>query len=221
MKIEYLGHACFSLEDGQVKILIDPFLTGNDLAAKKAEEVEADYIFVSHGHDDHMGDTYSIAKRTGATVYAVVELGSIIEAEGIKVVSGNIGGSQKTPFGKMKFVPAAHGSGVPGGLACGFIIELGGKKIYHAGDTGLIADMGLLADEEIDIALLPIGDYYTMGPEDAVRAAKLIRPKYVIPMHYNTFPVIEQDPEIYKKAVESEGICQVKILNPGESFEIK
>lgn len=221
MKIEYLGHACFCLEDKGVKILTDPFLSGNQLASKKADEVEADYIFVTHGHGDHIGDTYDIARRTGATVYAVVELADgPMASEGITVKSGNIGGSQKTPFGSVKFVPAAHGSGVPGALACGYVLEIGGKKIYHAGDTALIADMGLLADEKIDVALLPIGGYYTMGPEDAVRAAKLIKPKYVVPMHYNTFPVIEQNPWDYKKAVENEDICQVKVLNPGETFEI-
>ena len=221
MKIEYLGHACFCLEDDGVKILTDPFLTGNELASKKADEVDADYIFVTHGHDDHIGDTYDIARRTGARVYAVVEManGPMADKE-INVASGNIGGSQKTPFGSVKFVPAIHGSGVPGALACGYIFEIDGKKIYHAGDTALMADMGLLADEKIDVALLPIGGHYTMGPEDALRAAKLIKPKYVIPMHYNTFPVIIQNPEDFKNAVEKEGICEVKVLNPGESFEI-
>lgn len=221
MKIQYLGHACFCLESSGVKILTDPFLTGNELASKKADEIEADYIFVTHGHGDHIGDTYAIAKRTGATVYAVVEFANgPMAAEGIKVASGNIGGSQKTPFGSVKFVTAAHGSGVPGALACGYIFEMDDKKIYHAGDTALIADMGLLADEKIDVALLPIGGHYTMGPDDALRAAKLIKPKYVIPMHYNTFPVIMQNPEDYKNAVEKEDICEVKVLNPGETFEI-
>lgn len=221
MKIEYLGHACFILEDKGIKILIDPFLTGNSLAAKTAKQVEADYIFVTHGHGDHLGDTYAIAKRTGATVYAVVEFADgPMAAKRIKTAHGNIGGKQQTPFGSVKYVSAAHGSGVPGALACGYVFEIGGKKIYHAGDTALIADMQFLADDQIDAALLPIGGFYTMGPEDAVKAAKLIRPKYVIPMHYNTFPVIRQNPDDFKKAVEGEGICKVKILNPGESFEI-
>lgn len=221
MKIEYLGHSCFCLEDSDVKILIDPFLTGNALASKTAKQVEADYILVTHGHADHLGDTYAIAKRTGATVFAVVEFakGSMAE-EGIIVSMGNIGGKQKTPFGSVKYVPACHGSGVPGALACGYVIDIGGKKIYHAGDTALIADMQFLADEQIDVALLPIGDFFTMGPEDAVKAVKLILPKYVIPMHYNTFPQIQQNPNIFKNAVENEGVSKVKILNPGECFDI-
>lgn len=222
MKIEFIGHSCFILEDAGARIMIDPFITGNPLASNTVEEIKTDYIFVTHGHDDHIGDTVNIAKRTGATVYAVVEVaGGPLSDKGIKTAVGNIGGKQKTPFGSIKFVPASHGSGVAGGLACGFIFEMGGKKIYHAGDTALIADMQLLAEENIDVALLPIGDFYTMGPEDAVRAAMFIAPKTVIPMHYNTFPVIEQNPEDFKKAVEEKGICKVQILNPGEIFELK
>ena len=221
MRIEYLGHACFLLEHAGVKLLIDPFMTGNQLAAKTADEVEADYIFVNHGHGDHLGDTYAIAKSTGATVYAVVEFAEgPMAKEGIKTAMGNIGGRQKTPFGSVKVFPAAHGSGVPGALACGYVLEIGGKKVYHAGDTGLIAEMGFLADEKIDVALLPIGDFFTMGPEDAVKAAEMIAPEYVIPMHYNTFPVIKQDPEEFKKAVEEKGICKVKVLNPGQTLEL-
>lgn len=221
LKIEFLGHSCFCLEDSSVKILIDPFLTGNTLASKIADQVEVDYIFVTHGHGDHLGDTCAIARRTGATVFAVVEIAEgPMAAEGIKVAMGNIGGKQKTPFGSVKFVPAAHGSGVPGALACGYVFEIDGKKIYHAGDTALISDMQFLADEKIDVALLPIGDFFTMGPEDAVKATKLIAPEYVIPMHYNTFPVIQQNPNDFKNAVENEGKCKVKVLMPGESFVI-
>lgn len=222
MKIEFIGHSCFILEDEGTRIMIDPFITGNPLSSKTVEEIKADYIFVTHGHGDHIGDTVDIAKGTGATVYAVVEVaGGPLADKGIKTAVGNIGGKQKTPFGSIKFVPASHGSGVAGGLACGFIFEVGGKKIYHAGDTALITDMQLLAEDNIDVALLPIGDFYTMGPEDAVRAAKFIAPKIVIPMHYNTFPVIEQNPEDFKNAVEDKEICKVQILNPGEIFELE
>ncbi|MDD2494322.1 MAG: metal-dependent hydrolase [Tissierellia bacterium] len=221
MKIQFLGHSCFLLEDSNVKILIDPFLTGNSLATTTADNVVADYIFVTHGHGDHIGDTISIAKRTDATVYAVVEIADeILAPEDIKTGRGNIGGKQKTDFGSVKYFPASHGSGVNGALACGYVLEVGGKKIYHAGDTGLIAEMQFLKDEKIDIAMLPIGDFYTMGPEDAVKAAGLISPKCVIPMHYNTFPVIKQNPEDFKNAVEDAGICDVRILSPGESLII-
>lgn len=221
MKIEFLGHACFLLEDPLAKILIDPFLTGNKLATKTADQIEADHICVTHGHDDHVGDTISIAARTGATVHAVVEVANHLFSNAeIKVQAGNIGGKMKTPFGSIKYVPANHGSGVPGGLACGFVFEIAGKKIYHAGDTGLVAEMKFLADEAIDVALLPIGDFYTMGPEDAVKAVAMIKPKYVIPMHYNTFPAIMQDPQEFKKMVEALGISEVIILNPGEIFEL-
>ncbi|NLY54852.1 MAG: metal-dependent hydrolase [Firmicutes bacterium] len=221
MKIEFLGHACFLLESSDSKILIDPFLTGNELATKTADQIEADYIFVTHGHDDHVGDTINIAKRTGATVGAVVEVAKhLFTPVGIKTLVGNIGGKQETPYGSVKFVPASHGSGVPGALACGFVLEISGKKIYHAGDTGLVAEMQFLADEGIDVALLPIGDFYTMGPEDAVKAVEMIKPKRVIPMHYNTFPAIQQDPHAFKQAVEAQNLCEVTILNPGETLEI-
>ncbi len=221
MRIEFLGHACFLLEHDGTKILIDPFLTDNPLASKTAEEAEADYIFVTHGHGDHLGDTYAIAKRTGATVYAVVEfVDGPMAKEGIKTARGNIGGKQGTPFGSVKYFPAAHGSGVPGALACGFVLKIGDKKVYHAGDTGLMSEMAFLADENIDVALLPIGDFYTMGPKDALKAVELIAPKSVIPMHYDTFPIIKQDPVKFKKAVEDKGLCEVKVLKPGEAITI-
>lgn len=221
MKIEFLGHACFLLEGSNSKLLIDPFLSGNQLATKKADQIDADYIFVTHGHDDHVGDTIGIAKRTEATVVAVVEMvRHLFAPTEIKTLAGNIGGKQKTPFGSAKFVPANHGSGVPGALACGFVFEIDGKKVYHAGDTGLVAEMQFLADEQIDVALLPIGDFYTMGPEDAIKAVEIIKPKCVIPMHYNTFPVIKQNPHAFKQAVEERGLCKVVVLDPGETLEV-
>ncbi|HAN95715.1 MAG: metal-dependent hydrolase [Limnochordia bacterium] len=221
MKIQFLGHACFLLEGSPGKVLVDPFLSGNPLAAKTADEVEADYILVSHGHHDHVGDAVSIAKRTGAVICSTVEVaGELFEPEGLEVVAGNIGGRLPTSFGSVKLVPAQHGSGVSGGLACGFVVEMDGKKIYHAGDTGLFADLQLLQDEELDAALLPIGDYYTMGPADAVKAVEMIRPGLVIPMHYNTFPAIKQDPQEFKKSVDELDLCQVAVLAPGQSLEL-
>ena len=220
MELKFLGHACFLLDDGTHKVLTDPHLSGNPLAAAKPEDVSADFICVTHGHGDHVGDSVAIAQRTGATVICPVDLaGAVFKSSGVKTAGGNIGGTAPTPFGSVKLFQAIHGSGIAGGLACGLIIEIGGKKIYHAGDTALMADMALLADEEIDVALLPIGDYYTMGPTDALRAVKMIRPKLVIPMHYDTFPVIRQDAAAFAAACEAAGFA-AKALRPGESVEI-
>jgi len=222
IKIDFLGHACFLITDEcNHRILIDPFLTGNPLAAAAAESIKADFIFVTHNHGDHIGDTISIAKQTGATVYSVVEIAEqVIRPAGVKSAMGNIGGKQSTPFGSVKYVSAIHGSGIPGGLACGYLLEIGGKKIYHAGDTALTRDMELLAEENIDVALLPIGSFYTMGPEDAARAVKMIKPKIAVPMHYNTFPAIAQQPEYFKKLVEQDSDCKVIIIAPGTGLEL-
>lgn len=220
MKVTFLGHACFLLDDGKEKVIIDPHLSGNPLAAAKPDEVEVDYICVTHGHGDHIGDSVEIAKRTGATVVCPVDMiAPIFQPAGVKATGGNIGGTTPTTFGGVKLFQAIHGSGIAGGLACGLIIEMGGKKIYHAGDTALMADMALLAEEGIDLALLPIGDYYTMGPKDALRAVKMIQPGLTIPMHYNTFPVIRQDADAFAASAEAAGFA-ARVLKPGESTEI-
>ena len=220
MKLTFLGHACFLLDDGGSRVLTDPYLTGNPLAAISAGQVEADYIFVTHGHGDHVGDAVAISRRTGAPVCCTVDLADgLFASAGVETVTGNLGGKIPMPFGSVKFFQAIHGSGVPGCLSCGFIFEMAGKKIYHAGDTALMSDMALLADEDIDIALLPIGDVYTMGPADALRAAKMIRPGLVIPMHFNTFPHITQDPEAFAAQVRAAGIG-AKVLQPGESLAL-
>ena len=208
MEIRFLGHACFMLDDGRYRVLTDPYLTGNPLAAAKADEVSADFILVSHGHHDHIGDSVSIAKRCKAEICTTADLGDTFA--GVKVTAGNIGGKVRMAFGTVKYFQALHGC-----IACGFIIEMGGKKIYFAGDTALMSDMALLADEGIDIALLPIGDFYTMGPEDALRAVKMIRPKLVIPMHYDTFPPIKQDAGAFADAVRAAGF-DATVLRPGE-----
>lgn len=220
MKITFLGHACFLLEDSSTKILTDPFLTGNAQAAVSADEVEADFILVSHGHDDHVGDAEAIAKRTGAKVICPIELGSALFApEGVEFLPGNIGGTTRLPFGSVKMVPAIHGSGVPGALACGFVVKMGGKTVYFAGDTALTMDMMLLKEEKLDAALLPIGDVFTMGPDDAVRAVKMMEPALTIPMHFNTFPLVVQQPAEFAAKVEQAGFA-CKVLNPGEFVEL-
>ena len=220
MELQFLGHACFLLTDGTYRVLTDPFLTGNPLAAVSADAVTADFIFVTHGHSDHTGDAVSISQRTGAAVCCTVDLANgLFGPAGVKVQVGNLGGKIPMPFGSAKFFQAIHGSGIPGCLSCGFIFEMGGKKIYHAGDTALMTDMTLLAEEKIDVALLPIGDVFTMGPADALRAVQMIRPKLVIPMHYNTFPVIEQNANFFSNQLLNYGIpCQV--LNPEDICEL-
>jgi len=220
LKVEFLGHAAFLVTEGDYTLLFDPFLTGNPLASKKADEVKPTHIFISHAHSDHLGDAVAIAKNSGAKVYTVFEMAEMFEKEGVEVDAGNLGGRLPADFGSVKLFQAFHGSGIAGGHACGFVAEIGDKKIYFAGDTALFGDMSLLQSEEIDLALLPIGDVFTMGIEDAAKAVKMIKPKNVIPMHYNTFPPIRKDPMEFKKLVEANTQTKVIILKPGESTEI-
>jgi L-ascorbate metabolism protein UlaG (beta-lactamase superfamily) len=221
MKIQFIGHACFLIESEDYKVLIDPFITGNPLATVKAEDITPTHILLTHGHGDHVGDTVPVAKRTGAQVISTVEVTEeILAPAGLNVSPGNIGGKQATDFGSVKLVAAVHGSGVKGGLPCGFVIEIGGKKVYFAGDTALISEMSFLERANIDYAILPIGDHFTMGPEDASIAAELIKAKYVIPMHYNTMPPIVQDPNSFKEIVESKTDSEVIVMNPGEVLEV-
>jgi L-ascorbate metabolism protein UlaG (beta-lactamase superfamily) len=220
VRIEFLGHSAFLIETGEYYLLLDPFLKGNPSARKTPEEIKPTHIFVSHGHDDHLGSTIYMAKASGAIVYATFELAGQLGKEGLNVREGHIGGKQIGEFGSIKFFNAQHGSGILGGHACGFVLGIENKKVYFAGDTGLFGDMSFLADEEIDIAMVPIGDLFTMGPEDAIKAVKLIKPRYVIPMHYNTFPAIKQDPVKFKESIENETNSTVIILSPGEIFEL-
>lgn len=223
--VTWLSHSALSVESSGAKILVDPFFTGNPLSPVQADEVEADYILVSHGHGDHIGDTMAIAKRTGATVIANFEIANWLTANGLEHVHPqHIGGGFNYPWGRVKLTIAHHGSQLPdgsyGGNPCGFIIYAAGKKIYHACDTGLFYDMKLIGEEDIDLAILPIGDNFTMGPDDALRAVKLIRPKQVIPIHYNTFEVINQDPHAWAKRVNNETETVPTVLSPGETVEL-
>lgn len=220
VKLTFLGHACFLIEDGTHRLLVDPYLTGNPLAAVTADEAEADYIFITHGHGDHIGDAVPVAKRCGAQIITTVDLAdSMLDDDDLRVTAGNIGGKVPLPFGSVRFFQAIHGSGAAGTLSSGFIFEIGGKKIYHAGDTALMTDMQLLAEEELDAALLPIGDFYTMGPQEALRAAKMIKARLTIPMHYNTFPHITQDGEAFAQSVREAGMNAL-VLQPGETIEL-
>jgi L-ascorbate metabolism protein UlaG (beta-lactamase superfamily) len=224
--ITWLGHAALHIETAGYHLLIDPFFTGNPKAAITADEAKADFILVSHGHGDHVGDCVAIAKRTGATVISNYEISLWLEQQGVKNVHGQQhGGGFMHPFGRVKLTLAFHGSMLPdganGGNPCGFLFYLkDGKKIYHAADTGLFGDMRLIGEEGIDLAILPIGDNYTMGPDDSLRAIKLIEPKQVMPIHYNTFPVIEQDVQAWAGRVKAETQARPIVLEPGQTMSL-
>lgn len=222
-KLTYFGHSAFLIEHNNNKILIDPFITGNPLAPVKADDLSADFIILSHAHGDHFGDTLEIAKRCNSTVIAVNELANYVASKGAKAHNMHIGGSYEFPFGKVKFTIAHHGSssneGEYMGEPAGILLFLDGKVVYHAGDTGLFADMKLIGElHKINIALLPIGDNFTMGMNDALKAVELLNPELTIPMHYNTFPVIKADPDEFVNQVKKIG-KNAKKLDFGETFE--
>lgn len=225
MKLKYLSHSAFLIttEKGK-KILIDPFLDNNPNAPVKSGDVEADYIILTHGHGDHLGDSFKIAKKDETLFIAVNELANYVAKEGFKAHNMHIGGAHNFEFGKVKFTIAHHGSGTPDGTytgePAGVILSIEGKNLYHTGDTGLFYDMKLIGEmTSIDYMFLPIGDNFTMGIEDAVKAVELANPKVAVPIHYNTFPVIEVDPNEFKKAVEAVG-KECRVIGFGEEIEI-
>ncbi len=228
MRITFLGHSAFLVEVNNITIVIDPFLTGNPVVPANVN-ITADYILVSHGHNDHSSDVLTLAKQSGGTVVAVFELANYCTRQGAKAHGMHIGGAHDFGPFQVKLTQALHGSSLGGdngpaeylGNPCGFLITANGKTLYHAGDTGLFGDMALLGRlHSIDLALLPIGDNFTMGPEDALEAVKMLQPGQVIPMHYNTFPLITQDPFAFKKVVEEQTTSRVCVLQPGETFDL-
>jgi L-ascorbate metabolism protein UlaG (beta-lactamase superfamily) len=224
--LTYLGHAAFLLEEDGQTVAVDPFLTGNPNASHRAEQISPNTILLTHAHNDHVGDTVEIAKRTGATVIATFELGEWLQEQGLEnAIDANHGGTVAFDGGTVKFTQAWHtssyklddGTVVAPGVPAGLVVRFGGKTIYFAGDTCLFGDMRLIGEEGLDLAVLPIGDHYTMGPADAVRAVEFLNIGTVIPCHYDTFPPIETDAEGFKADVESRTDSKVVVLAPGEA----
>jgi L-ascorbate metabolism protein UlaG (beta-lactamase superfamily) len=224
IKLTYHGHSVFDIKTKELSLIIDPFFTGNCHAKIKPSDVKADYIILTHAHGDHLGDTFEIAKKNDATIIAVNELANYVSEQGCKAHNMHIGGGYNFPFGRIKFTIAHHGSSSPDGRymgePAGVVLSINGKNIYHAGDTGLFLDMKLIGEiNKLDAALLPIGDNFTMGIDDAVKAVEFLNPILAVPMHYNTFGVIEADPQEFKRKVESIG-KKCTIIPFGESIEI-
>ncbi len=219
-KLTFIGHACFLLEDGGKETLIfDPFLQDNPSTDLRPDKIQADYVLVTHGHFDHLGEAYEVAKASGAMIISTAEIAMDAQEKKYNAHPLHIGGKHAFPFGFVKATLAFHGAGIPGGHACGFVVDYHGTTIYFAGDTGLFSDMKLIGElTPLDIALLPIGDNFTMGIDDAVVAASFLQAKTVIPYHYNTWPLIEADPEEFKNKVEEKTTSRCVVIAPGESY---
>ena len=224
LTLTYLSHSSFLLSDGTHTVAIDPFLTGNPTAPMAADDIDAQFVVLTHAHGDHLGDGLEIARRCDALVIAVNELANYAAEKGVNAHNMHIGGAYNFPFGRLKFTIAHHGSSSPEGLymgePAGVLITMGGKTVYHTGDTGLFLDMQLIGERDsIDCMLAPIGDNFTMGIDDAVRAVEFVRPGLAIPMHYNTFPVIEADPEEFRSKVEEKQL-KARVLDYGETITL-
>lgn len=223
-QLTFLGHSCWKITAGKTVILIDPFINGNPQSSVKEEDVKADYLIVTHAHGDHLGDAIPIAKRSGGTIISNYEIAMFCGKQGAAVHPMHIGGAHAFPFGRVKLTPAWHGSSFPdgsyGGTPAGCLVTVEGKTVYHTGDTGLFMDMQLIGEmNTIDVALIPIGDNFTMGIDDAVKAVSMLKPKKVIPMHYNTFDMIKSDPSAFSERIKTLGVA-VQVLKPGETTEI-
>ncbi|MBA3849911.1 MAG: metal-dependent hydrolase [Opitutus sp.] len=224
MQLTYLGHSAFLLETSTHRIVFDPFLDQNPSSPVKAADLRCDYVIVSHGHEDHCADALALAQRHGAAIIANYEISEHYAKLGAKTHGLNPGGAHGFPFGRVKLTPAIHTSSteIGGGrrymgIACGVLLSADGKHLYHAGDTALFSDMALIARAGLDLALLPIGDNYTMGPDDALLALDYLRPKLAVPMHYNTWPIIAQDAAAFAARAATAGHT-VRVLRPGETL---
>lgn len=227
LNLTFLGHSCFLLDDSKHKVIIDPFISGNPLAKVSVDDVKADFILLTHGHGDHLGDALELARSNEAMVISNYEIATYFANKGIERTAGlHIGGGAKFPFGSLKLTIAHHGSTLGpdmayGGNPVGFIVRMDGKTIYHAGDTGLFMDMKLIGElDSIDAALLPIGGYFTMDINDAAKAVEFLKPKIVIPMHYDTFDPIKTDPNKFAARVKEHG-AECVILQPGHSYGLE
>ncbi len=223
-QLTFFGHSCWKITAEKTAILIDPFINGNPQSPVKEDDVKADYLIVTHAHGDHLGDAIPIAKRSGGTIISNYEIAMYCGKQGAAVHPMHIGGAHAFPFGRVKLTPAWHGSSFPdgsyGGTPAGCIVTVEGKTVYHTGDTGLFMDMQLIGEmNPIDVALIPIGDNFTMGIDDAVKAAAMLKPKKVIPMHYNTFDMIKSDPTAFSERIRTLGIG-IQVLKPGETTDI-
>lgn len=222
-KLTYFSHSAFMIEGSNGRIVIDPFLSENPKAPVAPETIQADYVLLTHGHGDHLGDGIKIAKANNATIVAPFELALYCQEKGCNVHPMHIGGAHEFPFGRVKLTIAHHGSMTPDGKyagnPCGFLVTMDGKTLYHPGDTGLFYDMKLIGEmNSIDVAVLPIGDNFTMGIDDAVKAVELLQPKLAIPMHYKTFDVIDAEPDEFVEKVKAKGF-NAMVLPFGESYE--
>jgi L-ascorbate metabolism protein UlaG (beta-lactamase superfamily) len=222
-KLTYFSHSAWKIETNEYTILIDPFLDDNPTSPVKSKDVKADFIIVTHAHGDHIGDAIPIAKANNATIISNFEIANWCGEQGVTAHPMHIGGSKEFPFGKVKLTQAFHGSSFPdgsyGGMPTGVLITIQNKTIYHSGDTGLFGDMKLIGESmPIDIALIPIGDNFTMGLDDAVKAVEFLRPKMAIPMHYKTFDVINVDPDVFVSRVKKTGV-EAKVLDYGSSID--
>jgi L-ascorbate metabolism protein UlaG (beta-lactamase superfamily) len=225
MRLTFLGHAAVQLEIGEYEVLIDPFLSGNPEASTTSETLAPSHVLLTHGHADHVGDTVALAEKHGSVVIAAVETARWLEEQGVADPIGiNLGGSTPTAFGRVSLHPAWHSNSLPdgsyGGMPAGVLVEAEGTRVYHAGDTALFSDLALVGRKELDLALVPIGDHFTMGPDDALEAVKLLSPRVVVPVHYDTFPQIHQDADAFRARVEDETDARCHVLAPGDALDV-